>query len=392
MKGEMLLEDRGLRLVSDDKKRGGKLVFTKKKVLALLLVLAVALSLVGCAQTSPKAEETEESGDEKLKVGLVFDVGGRGDLSFNDGTYAGFEKAFADFADKIEGNPEDAAKEPSGGGEDREQLMRLLAENGYDMIVAVGFMFTEHVDKLSKEFPDTKFVLIDGAIDDLDESSNITCLLFKEHEGSFLVGAAAALKSETNKVGFVGGMKGALIERFEVGYLAGAKYVKPNIETFSDYIGTTGDAFKDPIKGKELALKQYKAGADVVYHASGASGTGVIEAGTNEKKFVIGVDSDQSLTATEEQRPYILTSMIKRLDVATYNTIKDFVEGNYKGGYQVFGLADDGVGYAVNEYNKDLLSDIEPQLGELKAQVVKGEIEVPIDRAEYEEFLETLPK
>ena len=130
-------------------------------------------------------------------------------------------EGFNDFSDKIEGKPEDAAKEPSGGGEDREQLMRLLAESGYDMIVAVGFMFTEHVDKLSKEFPDTKFVLIDGAIDDLDEDSNIVCLLFKEHEGSFLVGAAAALKSETDKVGFVGGMKGALIERFEVGYLAG---------------------------------------------------------------------------------------------------------------------------------------------------------------------------
>ncbi len=130
----------------------------------------------------------------------------------------------------------------------------------------------------------------------------------------------------------------------------------------------------------------------MVYHASGASGTGVIEAGTNEKKFVIGVDSDQSLTATDEQRPYILTSMLKRLDVATYDTIKDFVEGNYKGGYRVFGLADDGVAYAVNQYNKDLLSDIEPELKELKAKVVKGEIEVPIDKAEYEKFLQTLPK
>ena len=236
----------------------------------------VVLTVAGCGP-KPAPSEAEEPGEDKIKVGLVFDVGGRGDLSFNDGTYAGFEKAFNDFSDKIEGKPEDAAKEPSGGGEDREQLMRLLAESGYDMIVAVGFMFTEHVDKLSKEFPDTKFVLIDGAIDDLDEDSNIVCLLFKEHEGSFLVGAAAALKSETDKVGFVGGMKGALIERFEVGYLAGAKYVNPKIETYSDYIGTTGDAFKDPVKGKELALKQYKAGADVVYHASGASGTGVIE-------------------------------------------------------------------------------------------------------------------
>jgi basic membrane protein A len=366
-------------------------VFKSKKILALTLVLAVVLTVAGCGP-KPAPSEAEEPGEDKIKVGLVFDVGGRGDLSFNDGTYAGFEKAFNDFSDKIEGKPEDAAKEPSGGGEDREQLMRLLAESGYDMIVAVGFMFTEHVDKLSKEFPDTKFVLIDGAIDDLDEDSNIVCLLFKEHEGSFLVGAAAALKSETDKVGFVGGMKGALIERFEVGYLAGAKYVNPKIETYSDYIGTTGDAFKDPVKGKELALKQYKAGADVVYHASGASGTGVIEAGTNEKKFVIGVDSDQSLTATDEQRPYILTSMLKRLDVATYDTIKDFVEGNYKGGYRVFGLADDGVAYAVNQYNKDLLSDIEPQLKELKAKVVKGEIKVPIDKAEYEKFLQTLPK
>jgi basic membrane protein A len=361
-----------------------------RKILAIALVLVLmAAVLAGCSGNKGQQQQNQQgqqpSGEEKLKVGLVFDVGGRGDLSFNDSAYAGLERAAKDFADKIEVE----YREPSAGGQDREQLLRLLAENGFDLIFGVGFLFTEHIQKVAQEFPDVKFALIDGAIDGLDENSNVACLLFKEHEGSFLVGAAAAMKSKTGKIGFVGGMKSPLIERFEVGYMAGAKYVNPNIEIYSDYIGTTGDAFKDPVKGKELALNQFKKGADVVYHASGASGVGVIEAAAAEKKFAIGVDSDQSLSATEEQRPYILTSMLKRVDVAVYETIKSMVEGNFKGGYKVFGLAEDGVGYAENDYNKELIADIKPKLEEIKEKIVKGEIKVPVDKTEYNEFLKS---
>ncbi len=369
----------------------------RKLFTIFLIVFLVGSALAGCGrqaaeqnQEGQKAQEQSQSAPEenKVKVGLVFDVGGRGDLSFNDSAYAGLERAQKEFGDKIEVK----YLEPSAGGENREQLMRLLAEDGYNLIFGVGFMFTDHIKKLSREFPDVKFGLIDGYIEDLDENSNVSCLLFKEQEGSFLVGAAAAMKSKTGKVGFVGGMKTPLIERFEVGYLAGAKYVNPKIETVSDYIGTTGDAFKDPVKGKELALKQIKAGADVVYHASGASGIGVIEAAAEEKKLAIGVDSDQSLTAKEEQRPYILTSMVKSVDTAVFDTIKAYMDGNFKGGPSIFGLAEDGVGYAVNDYNKALISDIQPRLDELKEKIIKGEIKVPVDTKEYGEFLQTLGK
>lgn len=374
----------------------------RKALVVGLALLLVFLLVVGCGQKSATEQQQEQQPAQqqeqqqaqpapeakKVKVGLVFDVGGRGDLSFNDSAYAGLEKAQQEFGDRIEVK----YLEPSAGGENREQLMRLLAEDGYNLIFGVGFMFTDHIAKVSQEFPDVKFGLIDGVIDGLKDDSNVSCLLFKEQEGSFLVGAAAALKSKTGKVGFVGGMKSPLIERFEVGYLAGAKYINPKIETVSDYIGTTGDAFKDPVKGKELALKQFKAGADVVYHASGASGIGVIEAATEEKKLAIGVDSDQSLTAKEEQRKYILTSMIKSVDVSVYDTIKAYLDGNFKGGYQIFGVAEDGVGYAVNDYNKDMISDIQPKLEELKQKVIKGEIQVPMDKKGYEEFLKTLGK
>lgn len=372
----------------------GGLEFMKlKKLIALIVAVSMLLFVfAGCAKKEmPPSEGTTQQQAEKpkkVKVGLVFDVGGRGDLSFNDSAYAGLERAEKEFGDRIEVK----YLEPSAGGENREQLLRLLAEDGYDLIFGVGFMFTDHIRKVAQEFPDTKFGLIDGYIEDLNENSNVVCLQFKEEEGSFLVGSAAALKSKTGKIGFVGGMKIPLIEKFEAGYMAGAKYINPDIEIISDYIGTTGDAFKDPVKGKELALKQFKSGADIVYHASGASGIGVIEAAAAQKKFAIGVDSDQSLTAKEDQRPYILTSMLKRVDVAVYSTIKDFIEGNYKGGYKVFGLAEDGVGYAVNQYNKDLISDIIPKLDEIKEKIVKGEIKVPADKSEYEEFLKGLKK
>ncbi|BDG59711.1 BMP family lipoprotein [Caldinitratiruptor microaerophilus] len=369
--------------------------------IALSAVLAASL-LAGCGQkpaapaqpqpgaaAQPQPQQPQQPQEaKKLKVGLVFDVGGRGDLSFNDSAYAGLERAQKEFGDKIEVK----YLEPSAGGENREQLLRLLAEEKTDLIFGVGFLFTEHITKVAKEFPQVKFGLIDGFIDGLKDDSNVVSLLFKEHEGSFLVGAAAGLKTKTNKVGFVGGMKIPLIERFESGYIAGVKYVNPKAEVFSDYIGTTGDAFKDPVKGKELALAHYNKGSDVEYHASGASGIGVIEAAAAKQKLVIGVDSDQSLSAKEDQRPYILTSMLKRVDVAVYETIKSLVEGKWKGGYRVFGLADDGVGYAENQYNQQMLADIKPRLEDLKKRIVAGEIQVPVDLKELEAFLAKLPR
>ncbi|NPV71281.1 MAG: BMP family ABC transporter substrate-binding protein [Firmicutes bacterium] len=372
-----------------------------KRVLTLVVIAALVagVALGGCAKQEPPKPAAPEKpaqpaqpapppppAPKKLKVGLVFDVGGRGDKSFNDMAYAGLDKGAKDFADKIEIK----YLEPSGGGENREQLLRLLAEDKYDLIFGVGFLFTDHIAKVAKEYPNVKFGLIDGFVPDLKPESNVACLLFKEQEASFLVGAAAALKTKTSKIGFVGGMKIPLIERFEMGYMAGAKYVNKKIEIKGAYIGTTGDAFKDPVKGKELANAQFNWGADIVYHASGASGIGVIEAAAAKQKMAIGVDADQTLTAKPEQQKFILTSMLKRVDVAVYNTIQALVEKKFQGGYTVFGLAEDGVGYAVNDVNRDMLKDIQPKLEEIKKKVVSGEIKVPFDKKTYDEFVRSL--
>lgn len=352
---------------------------------AVALAVVVALVIVGCARQQAQPPPAPA---EKLKIGIVYDVGGRGDLSFNDMAFAGLERAQKEFGDRIETRD----LEPTAGGENREELLRLLAGEGFGLIFGIGFLFTDSVQRVAGEFPNVKFGLVDGFIPDLTETSNVVCLLFNEHEGSFLVGAAAALKSQSNVIGFVGGMKIPLIEKFEAGYIAGAKYVKPTITVLSDYAGTTGEAFRDPVKGKELALAQYDRRADIIYHASGGTGIGVFEAAVTKKRLAIGVDADQSLTVKEDQRSQILTSMLKRVDVSVYETIKAFVEAQYKGGYRNFGLADDGVGYAENDYNRDMIADIKARLEELKQKIIAGEIKVPQSREELDAFLKTLPK
>ena len=243
-------------------------------------------------------------------------------------------------------------------------------------------MFTDAIRKVAKDFPQTKFALVDGYVPDLKAESNVTCLLYREQEGSFLVGAMAAMKTSTGKIGFIGGMQIPLIEKFEAGYAAGAKHVKQEVIVLSDYIGTTGDAFKDPVKGKELALKQMGAGADILFHASGSSGLGVLEAVVAQKKLFIGVDSDQSLNAGENQRPYILTSMLKRVDVAVQDSIRKAESRSFKGGYQEFGVKENGVGYADNEYNRGTVAPLKSQLEEIRNRIIAGNIKIPLKRSE----------
>src|SRR2546425_856066 len=201
---------------------------------------------------------------------------------------------------------------------------------------------------------------------------------------------ARRMKSRTGKIGFVGGMKIPLIEKFEAGYIAGAKYIKRTIEVFSEYAGTTGEAFRDPVKGKELALAEYDRGADIIYHASGGTGIGVFEAAVVKKRLAIGVDADQSLTVKPDQRAQILTSMMKRVDVAVYETIKATTTGQYKAGVREFGLKENGVGYAVNDYNKAMIQDVTAKLEALKKDIIAGKIKVPSDKKLLEEFLKTL--
>ncbi len=339
----------------------------------------VVLAAVSWALPGPQAAAQAK----KVRVGLVYDVGGKGDLSFNDMAYAGLTQAQKEFGASLETRD----LEPKSGGENREDLLRLFAGEKYDLIFGIGFLFTDSITRVAKASPNVKFAIVDGFIPD---QPNVVSLLFQENEGSFLVGAAAALKSKTNKIGFVGGMKIPLIEKFEAGYIAGAKYVKRSVTVYSEYAGTTGEAFRDPVKGKELALAEYDRGADIIYHASGGTGLGVFQAAVVKKRMAIGVDADQSLSAPEDQRLQILTSMQKRVDVAVYETIKASLNGQYKGGVRVFGLKEGGVGYAVNQYNKAMIQDIIPRLESLKKDIIAGKIKVPADKKELEAFLKTL--
>ncbi len=348
-----------------------------------LLRVGAVLCIVGLLFTMTVASPPAGAQMKKYKIGLVYDVGGRGDLSFNDMAAAGLDKATKAFAGKIETKE----LEPTAGGENREELLRLLAGEKYDLLLGIGFLFTDSITRTAKDFRGVKFAIVDGFIPD---QPNVVSLLFKEEEGSFLVGAAAALKSKTGKIGFVGGMKIPLIEKFEAGYIAGAKYVKKGITVYSDYAGTTGEAFRDPVKGKELATAQYDRGADIIYHASGGTGIGVFEAAVIKKRMAIGVDADQSLTVKPDQRAQILTSMTKRVDTAVYETIRSVVAGGYKAGIRTFGLKENGVGYAQNQYNKSMIGDIVPRLEALKKLIVSGKIKVPTTKKELDAFIKTL--
>jgi basic membrane protein A and related proteins len=311
------------------------------------------------------------------KVGIVFDIGGKGDKSFNDSADRGATEAKSKLGDKIDVK----TVEPNADGSNRKELLDGLASEEYGLIFGVGFLFSEDIAKSAKENTDVKFAVIDGFDPLCTQNKNLDCIGFKEQEGSFLVGAAAALKTKSNVVGFVGGLEGDLIKKFQAGYQAGVKYIADQkgkkVKVLVDYAGNTPQAFRDPAKGKELALKQIGQGADVIYHASGGTGAGVIAACAQKHKYVIGVDSDQSLTASPAEQKWILTSMLKRVDNAVLQTIQQYVDGSLKGGIATFGLKEGGIDYAQNQYNKALLGDIPTTLDQLKQKIISGEIKVP---------------
>ena len=342
-------------------------------------VLVGAMSLTACGDDGGDGGSGGTDGPSSdLKIGLAYDIGGRGDQSFNDSAGAGLDAAKQEQGSKVEIKE----IEPNADGSNRKELLDSLADEGYGLVFGIGFLFSEDIAKSATESPDTTFAVIDGFADScLEKDQNLLCIGFKEEEGSFLVGAAAALKTESNTVGFVGGLEGDLIKKFQAGYEAGVKYIADRdgkqIKVLVDYAGNTPDAFRNPAKGKELALKQIGQGADVIFHASGGTGAGVISAAASKQKYVIGVDSDQSLTASETERKWILTSMLKRVDNAVQASITDYVDGNLKGGIETFGIAEGGIDYAQNEYNKELLGDIPTTLDELKQKIADGEIKVP---------------
>ena len=326
------------------------------------------------ASTAPAAAQSDASG---LKVGLAYDIGGRGDQSFNDAAAAGLERSISEL-NLVKENTRELSAAPNESEDAAATRLRQLVSDGFNPIIAVGFKYATATQTVAAENPQVSFAIVDDNTVDLP---NVTPLVFAEEQGSFLVGAAAALKTTACKIGFVGGVETPLIQKFEAGYIAGAKAVAPNIEVDSDYLTPAGDftGFNDPAKATEVTRGQLDGGADVIYHASGASGKGVFEAvsaaNTAETpKWAIGVDSDQAKTATPPTNEVILTSMLKRVDVAVYDYINASAAGDTSTLPEVFDLKVDGVGYATTG---DHVADITTQLDAYKGAIIGGEISVP---------------
>ena len=336
-------------------------------VVSVLLVVHVALLFVHPTGAEPPPASSA------AKVGIVFDLGGRGDKSFNDGAYLGGERAQRELGAHVR------FIEP-GDGSDREAGLRLLAAEGMDLVVGVGFIFSDDLTQLANEYPNTHFagvdysVGVDKAGNPIPPPPNLAALKFREEEGSFLVGALAALVSKTKKVGFVGGMNFPLIHKFEAGYRAGVKHVCQQCTIVSQYAGVTPEAFRNPGRGKELALSQYEQGIDIIYHAAGSTGLGVFEAARQTGKLAIGVDADQY----QEAPGYILTSMVKRVDVAVYEATRWVKARRFEGGIYQLGLKESGVGYVYDEHNRALIpDDAHARVEQLKEEIIAGRIKVP---------------
>ncbi len=293
---------------------------------------------------------------------VVYDMGGKFDRSFNQAAYEGAERF------RTEGGGEYREFEPTNEAQ-RAQAIRRLAQRGSDPIVAVGFSHAAAVEEVAKEFPQLRFTIIDMVVD----LPNVQSVVFKEQEGSFLVGALAAMASQSGKIGFVGGMDIPLIRRFACGYVQGARHVKSGIEVFQNMTGTTPAAWNDPAKGAELAKSQFDRGADVVYAAAGGTGVGVYQAAKDTGKLAIGVDSNQNYLHPGT----MLTSMVKRVDVAVFKAFETGAAGTWQPGVQVLGLAEDGVAWALDEHNAGLVgAAMRERIEALREAIIAGKIAV----------------
>ena len=338
---------------------------------AAALLLASSMALAACA-SDEEAASTGDGADE-LKIGLAYDAIGRGDKSFNDSAFAGVEAAIEQHGGEF------SEVTPNEDGSDRAELLAQLAEQGYNPVIAVGFAYDEVLADVAADFPDTTFAQVDGSVDAPEfKGDNVTGLLFSEEEGSFLAGVAAALKSETGRIGFVGGVETSLIQKFQAGYEAGAQAVKPDIQIDSQYISPAGDfsGFNDPARAEILASGMFDAGADIVYHAAGGSGTGVFRAAAAAGGRAIGVDSDQYQTVEDPAlQAVIMTSMLKRVDNAVAAFIADHAEGNVEGGTDIVNdLSTEGVGLSTTG---GFIDDIQDDIDSFRQQIIDGEIEVP---------------
>jgi basic membrane protein A and related proteins len=333
-------------------------------LLCVICLLALALAGAACQQNVRSEQDRN-----KVHVGIVFDIGGKDDRSFNAAAWEGVKRAAKDFPivlrDVEPGNP--TSIEPA---------MRAFAERGYDLIIGVGFAQAPIMEVVARDYPNAQFAIVDG----VSQLPNVASLVFKEHEGSYLVGMLAARTSRTGVLGFIGGMDIPLIHRFATGYEEGARAVNPNIRVITNYVGVTDGAWNNPGKGKELALSQLDRGADVIFTAAGNSGLGAFDAveqfGLKDgraQRFVIGVDSNQNGV----KPGFVLTSMVKRVDNAVYQIVKDRLDGKFQGGLHVYGLDRDGVAYSLDQFNETLLTpEMRKEADEAKQKIINGEIKV----------------
>jgi basic membrane protein A and related proteins len=339
---------------------------------AAALLLAGSMALAACASDGKSSSGSASSSSAAdLKIGLAYDTGGRGDKSFNDSAYAGVQKAIKDNGGTYQ------ELSPNSDASNRADLLTQLADQGFNPVIAVGFSYGDVIGDVAKQYPDTTFAVVDST--GVGVGNNVTGLQFAANEGSFLGGVAAALKSTTGHIGFVGGVQTPLIQSFEAGYVAGAKAVKPDITIDRQYISPAGDftGFNDPAKGKIVAQGMYDAGADIVYAAAGGSGIGVFRAAAAKPGArAIGVDSDQYQTVDDPAlQVVIMTSVLKRVDNAVSAFIGDYVQGSVKGGADITNdLSTDGVGLATSG---NFIADISDQLDQYKQKIVSKQITVP---------------
>ena len=319
----------------------------------LFKTVAVMLGVVGMSAMA----------QADIKPAVVYDLGGKFDKSFNEGVWNGIQKFQNETG--IEVMEFEVTNEAQ-----REQAMRRMAERGATVILGVGFGQADAIATVSAEFPETQFSIIDVS---WLSGDNLRQYAFKEHEGSYLVGVAAAKASQSGKVGFVGGMDIPLISRFACGYKGGVKSVNANADVYENMTGTTPSAWNDPAKGAELTRSQIDRGADVVYHAAGGTGAGVIQAAADAGKLAIGVDSNQNGMAPGS----VLTSMLKRVDVAAYNTFIDAYNGNFTSGVNILGVAEGGVDWALDDNNASLITaDIKDAVEAARADILSGKVTV----------------
>src|SRR5881396_1941308 len=356
--------------------------------LALFVISLFVFVASSCNRASYGADDKS-----KPHIGIVFDIGGKDDRSFNAAAWAGVKCAETGMMPDGKTSCGKAALDivlrdvEPGNPTSIEPAMRAFAERGYDLIIGVGFAQAPIMQMVARDYPNIHFAIIDGVIfedDGKTPKANVASLVFKEHEGSYLVGLIAGMTSKTGTVGFIGGMDIGLIHRFEGGFEEGAKAANPKIQVIQNYVGVTDAAWNNPGKGKEIALAQISKGADVIFTAAGNSGLGAFDAVEQSGKdangrathFVIGVDSNQNMV----KPGFVLTSMVKHVDNAVYDIVKDVVNHRFQGGFHVFGLDTEGVGYVVDKYNQSLVAPQTMQAAEdAKKKIVAGQIKV-VDR------------